>query len=187
MELNIYIFCLGVGFVFTLASTVLGHFFGGGHDGQVEGAGGHAEAGVDVHDMPGMSAFSPTIISCFVSAFGGLGIIFHEIPATSTVWLSAPLALVGAFLLAACALWIFRQLFKRTQSSSESVVAELAGMSAQVITPIPANGVGEIAYVQKGVRYSAAAREAAGGTVSGGKMVKILRVDGSQFFVKEVV
>lgn len=186
MEINVYIICLGVGFVFTLASAILGHVLGGGHDGHV-GADGHAEAGMDSGDMPGVSAFSPTIISCFVTAFGGLGIIFHEIPKTSEVWLSAPLALAGAFVIAAFVLWLLRQLFRRTQSSSESSVAEVKGLIAQVITPIPPNGVGEIAYVQKGVRYSAPAREAAGAQVANGKSVKIVRVSGTQFIVSESV
>jgi hypothetical protein len=61
MALLIYIICLGVGLVFTLASAIFGHIFGGGHEGHLDGSGGHAEAGVDASDMPGVSALSPTI------------------------------------------------------------------------------------------------------------------------------
>jgi membrane protein implicated in regulation of membrane protease activity len=192
MELYVYIICLGVGFVFTLGSLVFGHFLGGGHDaghfdaGHPGGSGGHAEAGLDRGDLPGMSPFSPMVIACFVASFGGLGLIFHEIPATQSPWLSAPLALVGAFLIAAALFLLLQKLFRATQSSSESKIAEVVGIVAQVITPIPEKGVGEIAYVQKGARYSAPARAESGAPVSNGQAVKIVRIVGSQFYVASV-
>lgn len=185
MEFTIYLICLGVGFVFTLFSAIFGHIFGhGGHDGHVDGSGGHAEAGIDSSDMPGVSAFSPTIIASFITAFGGFGIIFHEIPATHNPWASAPLAVVAGFLVAAGVLWLLRQLFSKTQSSSESKVGSLVGQVATIITSIPENGVGEIAYVQGGTRYSAPAREERGTSVPVGKSVKITRVVGTQFYVE---
>jgi membrane protein implicated in regulation of membrane protease activity len=183
MEFFIYIICLGVGLLFTLVSAIFGHLLGGGHEGHVDGSGGHAEAGADTSDMPGISAFSPTVIACFITAFGGLGIIFHNVPATRSPWLSAPLAVLGALLIAYCVLWALRQLFKRTQSSSESKISEAIGMVAHVITPIPEHGVGEIAYVQGGSRYTAPAREESGIPVSNGRAVKVIRVIGSQFYV----
>src|SRR5262245_54029613 len=95
MELNIYIFCLVVGFVFVVGSALFGHAVGGGgHDvGHVDGSGGHAEAaGGDSSDMPGISVLSPLVIACYLTAFGGLGIVFHQVPATHHPWISAPLA-----------------------------------------------------------------------------------------------
>jgi len=185
MEFTIYLICLGVGFVFTLFSAIFGHIFGhGGHDGHVDGSGGHAEAGIDSSDMPGVSAFSPTIIASFITAFGGFGIIFHQIPATHNAWASAPLAVISGLLVATGVLWLLRQLFSKTQSSSESKVGSLVGEVATIITPIPENGVGEIAYVQAGTRYSAPAREEHGTPVATGKSVKITRVVGTQFYVE---
>ena len=52
----------------------------------------------------------------------------------------------------------FNWMFKQTESSSESHVATLIGQDAAIVTPIPENGVGEIAYVQGGSRYTAPAR-----------------------------
>ena len=52
-----------------------------------------------------------------------------------------------------------------------------------MITPIPPSGVGEIAYVQGGSRYTAPAREEKGVAVANGQTVKITRVAESQFFV----
>ena len=184
MATLIYIICLGVGLVFTLISAFFGHVFGGGHEGHVDGSGGHAEAGVDSSDMPGVSALSPTIIASFVTAFGGIGIILSQFKATGQPVISAPLAVLGGFAIAGCVLWLLRSLFSHTQSSSESKVSSLAGQAATIITPIPANGVGEIAYVQAGTRYTAPARlESGAAPVGNGKLVRITRVVGSQFYV----
>src|SRR6516162_6848316 len=92
---SIYLFCLVVGLVFTLLSVALGHFFGG-HGDHVGGSGGHAEAGADSSDMPGISIFSPTMIAVFITAFGGFGIIFTEIPVLGKPVVSAPLAIISA-------------------------------------------------------------------------------------------
>jgi membrane-bound ClpP family serine protease len=192
MELDVYIICLAVGFVFTLGSLIFGHALGGGHDfghieaGHVAGSGGHAEAGLENSDMPGMSPFSPMIIACFVASFGGLGIIFHQIPGMQSPWITAPSAIVGAFLISMVLFFLLRSLFRATQGSSESRIVELVGVVGEVITPIPEKGVGEIAYVQKGARYSAPAREQSGAAVPGGRAVKIVRVAGSQFYVAAV-
>lgn len=183
MTLLIYIICLGVGLVFTLISAFFGHVFGGGHEGHVDGSGGHAEAGIDSSDMPGVSALSPTIIASFVTAFGGIGIILSQFKATREPILSAPLSVLGGLLIAGCVLWLMRQLFRHTQSSSESKVTSLAGQTATIISPIPANGVGEIAYVQAGTRYTAPARLENDAALGSGKLVRITRVIGSQFYV----
>ena len=188
MDFLVYSICFGVGLLFTLISAVAGHIFGGhaGHDGHVDGSGGHAEAGVDGSDMPGVSVLSPTIIACFVTAFGGFGIIFARIEATKNPLISGPLAMLGGFAVAGCVLWLLRQLFRRTQSSSESRVGTLVGTDATIITPIPQNGVGEIAYIQGGSRYTAPAREERGFGVANGQTVKITRIVGSQFYVTRV-
>jgi hypothetical protein len=184
MAFLIYLICLGVGFFFTILTAVMGHFFGGhGDHGHVGGSHGHAEAGADGSDMPGVSALSPTVIASAVTAFGAFGVILHQFPATRPAWISAPLATLGGFIVAAGVLWLLRALFRGTQSSSESHVATVAGMQATVITPIPEHSVGEISYVQGGTRYTAPARSEDGLPVPNGALVTITRVVGNQFFV----
>jgi membrane protein implicated in regulation of membrane protease activity len=112
--------------------------------------------------------------------------IFSSIPATSSVWISAPLSILGALLIAAAVFFLFDSVFRKLQSSSESRVGVLLGQTATIITPIPANGVGEIAYVQSGTRYSAPAREEKGAAVNSGQSVKIVRIVGSQFYVQSI-
>ena len=186
MDFLIYSICLGVGLLFTIISAVAGHLFGG-HDADSDvGTGGHAEAGFDHTGMPGISIFSPTVMASFVTAFGGLGIIFSRIEATSKPWISAPLAALGGVAIAAGVFSLFHKVFSKTQSSSESHVASLVGQDATIITPIPENGVGEIAYVQAGTRYTAPARTENGLAIGAGRAVRITRTVGSQFYVERM-
>lgn len=180
----IYGICLVVGLLFTIFSAVASHFFGG-HDAHPDvGTGGHAEAGFSDSGVPGISFFSPTVLASFVTAFGAFGLMFSEIPATSSPWISAPFSALGGGGIAAVVFWIFNAMFKKVQSSSESRVATLIGQAASIVSPIPENGVGEIAYVQGGTRYTAPARSEKGCAVSAGRSVKITRIVGTQFYVE---
>jgi len=183
MDYFVYIVCLVAGLVFTMLSVFVGHFMGGHHD---IGSGGHVEAGADNSDGPGISAFSPTVISAFVAGFGAFGVIFHEIPATKEVYFSAPLSVLCATATAGALMWVLGQLFKHTQGSSEVRIGNLVGVEATVISPIPQHGVGEIAYTQAGSRYTAPARTESGGAVGNGATVRINRITGSQFYVVPV-
>jgi membrane protein implicated in regulation of membrane protease activity len=186
MNFLVYSICFGIGLVFTIASALMGHFFGG-HDAHTEiGTGGHAEAGFEQTGMPGIAPFSPTTISCFVTAMGGLGMIFSSVAATRSFWISAPLSILGGLAIAAGVFLLFESVFRKVQSSSESRVAELMGRMATIVTPIPPAGVGEIAYVQAGTRYTAPAREERGLPVASGQAVKIVRIVGTQFYVTQV-
>jgi membrane protein implicated in regulation of membrane protease activity len=182
----IYAICLVAGLMFTVISLIMGHFFGG-HDGHADiGTGGHAEAGFDDTGMPGISIFSPTVLASFVTAFGAFGLVFSKIEATRSVWVSAPLAVVGGTAVAGLAFWLFNTMFQKTQSSSESRVASLIGQTASIATPIPQNGVGEIAYVQACTRYTAPARAEKGIAINAGQPVRITRIVGTQFYVEAI-
>jgi membrane protein implicated in regulation of membrane protease activity len=180
---TIYAICLVAGLIFTLFSAVFGHLFGGHGDIHV-GMGGHADGGVGHDGVPGISFLSPTVLASFVTAFGAIGLIFSKINATSSVWINAPISFFGALGVALLVLWLFNTMFKKTEGSSESRVAQLIGQTAAIVTPIPENGVGEISYTQAGSRYTAPARAEKGGTISSGQTVKITRIVGSQFYVE---
>jgi len=183
----IYAVCFGVGLLFALLSAIFGHVAGHGHaefghvDAHDAGAHGHVEAGAGLHDMPGFAPVGPTTIATFITAFGGLGMILTRLDSTHRF--SGPIATAGALAIAALVGWFFTVVFRRTQGSSEGCVAALIGQNAMVITPIPINGVGEIAYVQNGSRYSAPARTETETTIASGATVRIVRIVGNQFFV----
>ena len=181
----IYTACLALGLLFTIISAVAGHFFGSDHGGDV-GTGGHAEAGYDHSGVPGISFFSPTVLACFVTAFGACGLILSHIESTRSMWISAPISSVAGLGMSFAAFLLFNWMFQKTQSSSELRVASLIGQVASIITPIPAGGVGEIAYVQGGTRYTAPARTESGSAVPAGKPVRITRVVGTQYYVEIV-
>jgi membrane protein implicated in regulation of membrane protease activity len=101
-----------------------------------------------------------------------------------SAWISAPISAVAGATMAGMAFLLFNWLFQKTQSSSESRVASLVGQAASIVTPIPENGVGEIAYVQGGSRYTAPARTETGTPVPAGRPVRITRVVGTQYFVE---
>jgi membrane protein implicated in regulation of membrane protease activity len=185
MEFFVYLGCLGFGLLFTILSAVMSHLFSGGVDHHVDvGTHGHVDAGFDNTGMPGVSIFSPVVISSFITAFGGFGMVFHQIHLN--VWASAPLAAVCGLAIAAGAFFMFNTLFEKAQASSEVRIGSLVGKTATVITAIPANGVGEIAYVTGGSRCTAPAREQDGKPVGNGQIVKVTRVSESQFVVSAV-
>ena len=179
----IYTICLVVGLAFAFISAVAGHFFGGHDGGGGVGTGGHAEAGYDHSGVPGISFFSPTVLACFVTAFGACGLILTKVEATRSVWVSAPISAVAGLAMAFVTFLLFNWMFKQTESSSESRVASLVGQEASTVTPIPENGVGEIAYIQGGSRYTAPARTESGFAIPAGKPVRITRIAGTQYYV----
>src|SRR5678815_4953540 len=129
----IYIACLALGLLFTIISAFAGHLFGGA-DGHADvGTGGHAEAGYDHSGLPGVSFFSPTVLSCFVTAFGACGLILSRIESTKSVWISAPISAVAGLIMALLAFALFNYMFNQTQSSSESRIASLVGQTASII------------------------------------------------------
>jgi membrane-bound ClpP family serine protease len=186
MDTIIYGVCLALGLLFTLISAIAGHLFGGGDHGGDIGTGGHAEAGFDHTGLPGISFFSPTVLASFVTAFGACGLILKSIEATSPLYISAPVSAMAGGLIALIVFWVFNAMFRKTQSSSESRVSTLIGQPASIITPIPENGVGEIAYIQAGTRYTAPARSVDGKSIGGSKGVRITKIVGTQFYVQVI-
>jgi len=85
MDFIVYSVCFGVGILFAVISAFAGHMFGGHDAPHVDvGTGGHAEAGFEDTGMPGLSPFSPTTISAFLTAFGAFGLILSRIEATKS-------------------------------------------------------------------------------------------------------
>jgi len=177
----IYAICLVLGLMFTVVSAFFGHLFGGHGD---IGTGGHADAGFSSDGVPGITFFSPTILASFMTAFGAFGLILSEIPATSSVWLNAPISFLTALVASLGVLGLMNRIFRKMQGSSEARVGQLVGTTAVLASPIPEKGVGEISYVFGGSRYSAPARAENGLAIAAGQTVKITRIVGTQYFVE---
>jgi membrane-bound ClpP family serine protease len=95
-------------------------------------------------------------------------------------------AVVVGFLGAFGVYFLVGRVAKIIEGSSEAKVGELIGEVAEVITPISGEKMGEISYVFKGSRYNAPARSVDGRDIPKNKPVKVWRIIGSTFYVKEI-
>lgn len=170
MSYIIYFTCLGAGIMVALFSLV----FSGDHEGGVSAGDAHA---------PEFSAFSPTTLGTFLASFGGLGLIFLNIPATAPVGIGGSLSGIGALGLTACVVIGLRKFMRKVQASSECKVGELLGTEATVSVPVPENAVGEVSYVNQGSLYASPARTEDGRPLPAGARVRIVNTSGPVFIV----
>jgi len=180
----------------------VGHDLGGGHDlgaGHDLGVGHDADVGHGVghgaeHGELPMAAdasltqlgpFSPMIIAMFLACFGLGGIIFTKaVPIGLFSFLpSVACGVAGAWSL----LGLFNKVFAATEASSEAEVWRLVGHEAEVITPIPQSGVGEIQYVARGSTFSAPARTDDATPLGRGMKATIIDASQSIFIVRKSV
>jgi hypothetical protein len=204
MELleNIFLGMFLLGFLFTVISAVMsgafGHAFGEGsafdahgtHVGQMGGdvgpsaAEGSPEVGWAQHELATFSPLSPTTISAFVTAAGGMGYLSLARWEWGP-WASGLLALASGLVFAALLFGILYFVFAASQGSSVVHVASLVGVEAEVSLAIPSQGLGEVAYVQKGQRNTMQARCADAAAVPRGAKVVIKSVSPTVFVVEE--
>jgi membrane protein implicated in regulation of membrane protease activity len=190
---------LGAGYL--LFSVFMGHSDLGG-EGHGD-AGHHAPDGGDAHMDYGVDAgghasasahaphaaefhfpfFSPLALATLFACIGGYGLIalhgFRTEDATS-ILAAIPAAVVTAYLVTYAG-W---RIVGSSRGSSQILLKDLAGVEAEVITPIPAGGLGEVAALVSGQRYTAPAREAQGREVPRGAHVKVLKMVGSTLLVE---
>jgi len=148
-----------------------GHDIGLGHD-------IHVETGASVdHPTVNVPTLSPITVASFVTAFGAFGLIstglFDASTRGSLIW-----AMIGGGVVAVIAHFAFGYFLIGPQGSSEVRLEDLAGIEAEVITPIPADSVGEIAFVAQGGRVTYTAKSADNVPISRGTIVLIEKVIG---------
>lgn len=146
------------------------------------GGDGHVEVGV-TDTFPGLSPWSPAVISSFITMFGAAGYLsMTEMQAGIPLSLLA--GIVGGTALSFFVFWGMNKVFAAVQSSSEVHVSGLRGVNAEIITPIPEGGVGEISIEAQGTRMSAPARSVSGQAVPRGSTVRIVRITRTVYYVK---
>lgn len=165
----LFMFCICLGLGYGVFSALLG---GHGGDGDIQvDVDGHLDAGQS-------SPVSGPVIAMFITGFGAGGILAEKGFGVS----SGPavlVALLTGLVLAALVFGFLTLVLSHTQAGTEYSANDLAGMTAEVITSIPAGGTGEIAYVVKGQRERAAARARDAESVAKGSQVLIERMVGS--------
>lgn len=171
--LYVYIGCLTFGVFYALVAAVLGsHGFDHGDVGH-DGFHGH---GGDSADVP--SPLNPVVLASAIAAFGSVGIISKKGFGMGDL-ASSVLSLGFAGLIGAAIFYGVVRLMYGSQSNSLYSQEELIGKTAEVITPLPEKGLGEIACSINGMRYTFAARSLNGCQLSRGETVYIRNVTGN--------
>ncbi len=204
LTLVAYWICFSIGAGYATVTALLGGFFGVVHHvadfggggaaadmGGDYGAGGDHAGGVGHGDAysgpaeaePVIAPLSPATISVFLTTFGGIGIItttlFHM-----KLLLSLPVSLASGVLVAGFVLILFYHLFTKIQASSETKMTEVVGLTGEVTVPIPAGGLGEVAYICRGARLVGPARADGSNSFPRHAAVRIARRVGSTLYVE---
>jgi membrane protein implicated in regulation of membrane protease activity len=172
----LYVALLVFGVFYALLAGAMGWLSDlGGGEVHVD-ASGHLDAG---HAHP----ISGTTIATFITGFGAGGTLAHYLLEWGRTG-SLVLATVSGLVLATAAFLALDLIFSQTQAGAEFGAEAVVGRTAEVITPIPQDGAGEVAYEVKGQRESAAARSLDGGPLPRGRLVVIEKVTGSTVYVR---
>lgn len=187
---------LGCGYV--LVSMVLGHLdFGDGGDGghAADHGGGGGDYGVEGHGHGSVSTsgvgltgfhfpfFSPLAVATLLGATGAYGLIAKfglAVSDNASLYFAIPAAVLTTYGVT----YVGWRLVVSSRGSSQIRIADLCGARAEVITPIPAGGVGEVAALVCGQRYNSAARECEGREVPRGTTVTVEEMVGTTLVVR---
>lgn len=127
--------------------------------------------------------FSPLSLATFCGAIGALGLV-----ATFGLHMSRTASVAVALLGATVFTYVVTYAAWRVLVSSTGTQTvrelDLVGATAEVLTPIPQDGLGEVAALVRGQRHTAPARTADGSPVSRGLIVSVVRVTGSTLIVQ---
>lgn len=189
----LYVFsgCLAFGIFYSIVSLIFGGHHGGGHDvggagHEIAGssanihAGAHGGHAADSADSP--SPFNPLVIASAITTFGAIGLIgklgFRMGDILSTIFALTFAGTVGAIIFFGVV-----KLMYSSQSNSTFSLYDLLETEAEVITPIPENGAGEIAYIINGIRSSLAAKSMSNEKIERGDKIIIKDFSGSTAIV----
>ena len=126
---------------------------------------------------------SPSGLATLAGSLGAFGLIVQFGFGLSD-WPSVLVAVPLAFVFSYAATYAAWRVLVGSSTTSAIAAADLAGVEAEVITPIPAGGVGEAAAAVGGQRFTAPAREVDGLEVRRGAVVSVVRLAGSTLYVK---
>ena len=143
---------------------------------------------IDLIDADGAAeatGVSMLAVASFVSAFGAFGLIAVTLFDAGAV-ISLAMAFFGGITVGFLAQLFFLYILSPT-ISSEIRQANLVGMVGEITTPIPTNGIGQIAFVAEGSRVTYSARSTDDEiSVARGTPVRIERIVGSMAYVTKL-
>jgi membrane protein implicated in regulation of membrane protease activity len=140
---------------------------------------------IDPHGAHEATGVSTLAIASFVSSFGAFGLIAVTLFGAGAI-ASLFTALFGGVIIGIAGQVFFLYILSPT-ISSEVRQTKLIGMVAEITTPIPANGVGQIAFVAEGSRVTYSARATSESlAVERGTPVRIERIVGGMAYVAPI-
>jgi membrane protein implicated in regulation of membrane protease activity len=192
---EIYLFCFGIGTVWTLATALLGGLhLGHGHGASHVHHGGHAHAGHThvghahaAHHHSGLAHWfgtmtNPSIIAVFLAWFGGVGFLLTRHTGL-LFWfdlsIAAAFGLLGAWLLAR-----FLSFLQAREKPLDPADYEMVGILGIVSSPIRPDGIGELIYVRDGARKPLCARSEDGSPIRRGEEVVVTRFEKGVAYVR---
>jgi membrane protein implicated in regulation of membrane protease activity len=126
--------------------------------------------------------FSPLALATLFAAVGAYGLIALQGFGTgegASLAIAVPAAFVTAYLVT----YVGWRIISSSRGSSAIRLSALEGARAEVITPIPAGGIGEVAAIVQGQRFSGPAREQDGKEVPRGAHVTVKGMVGTTLVV----
>lgn len=171
----VYIGCLTFGVLYTVLSIVLGsHGFehGGIDHGGLQGQ--------DADDMP--SPLNPVVIAGAIAAFGAAGVVGKAGFGMGEL-ASAAFSAVCAAAAGTAVFFGIVKFFYRAKANTHFSEKNLINSEAEVLTPIPAQGVGEIVYNMNGMRNSLPAMSKHNEFLGRGETVIIQSIENHTAFV----
>jgi membrane protein implicated in regulation of membrane protease activity len=208
-----YFVCVAFGFLFALVTVVFGelgahigdHGVEVGHPGAEVGVGHDADVGHDVgagHDvgpghgdvigisaeaqhMPQASVLNTLTVLVFIAFFGLAGLFavwVLRLPPVPSLAFALPVGLIAS----AAEFVLYVKVFVKAQGSSEATMQEILGCEAEVITSIPAEHTGEVAYVIKGSRYNSPATSEEKEDLPSGTRVRVVNTQGGVLVVRAI-
>src|SRR5262245_35866534 len=189
----IYLVCFFLGLGFAVLSALLSGVFGGHAGPHVDMGGAHVDLG-GIHTDTGahagpvegtvhFSPLSPVSIALFVTTFGGIGILLKKFGTPTAVQI--PAAALSGVVVGGLFSYAFYKVLQSTQGSSHARAGEEIGIEAEVTVPIPNDGLGEIAYVVRGTRFTNPARTVDGKELPARVVVKIVKQVGNTYLVQK--
>jgi len=149
---------------------------------EASGHGSASSLGEAGHSAFHFPFFSPLALATLCGAIGAYGLIaLHGLGVSETV--SLALAVPAAMVTAYVVTYVGFRLMAGSRGTSQIRLQDFQGVTAEVITPIPAGGVGEIAAMVNGQRYTGPARDADGREVPRGTHVTVKAMIGTTFVV----
>ncbi|MDQ7028875.1 MAG: NfeD family protein [Ardenticatenia bacterium] len=95
-----------------------------------------------------------------------------------------PVALAGGLLLGAVTFWFYGKVLLGAQGSSTLAVEDFYGATGTVITPIPAQGAGEVSLIVRGQRLNLSARSVTGEPIPRNALVIVQEMQGAVALVR---